>query len=518
MTTIAFAPSKPLPLGATIYNDHTQFAIFSRHARQIWLLLFDRATDIEPAHTIALDPDSHRQGDVWHIALRGIEAGQCYLYRVDGPEAVQLGYRFDHHRWLLDPYAKALTKPIDSLQVEAQGNQALPKCVVADSNFDWQGDKPLNRPYNETIIYEAHARGLTKHPSSGVSTSGTFQGIIEHLDTWQALGITALELLPIQAFDHASRFRNPETGQNLSNYWGYNTLSFFAPDPAYSQADAAQNPLAVPTECKTMVRELHKAGIEIILDVVYNHSGEGDHAGSTLSFKGIDNTIYYHLEDDPQRYKNYAGTGNTLNCNHPVVQDLILDSLRYWVTEFHIDGFRFDLASILCRDQEGHLLDNPPLVERIAEDPVLQHTKIIAEAWDAAGAYQVGAFPHRRWAEWNGRYRDDIRRFWLGEPGLTGALATRFSGSSDLYGNDGRTPNQSINFITSHDGFTLNDLVSYQQKHNLANGENNQDGHNHSYNDNLGEEGPSTNWQIERRRMKRIKNFLATLLLSQGVP
>ncbi len=361
-------------------------------------------------------------------------------------------------------------------------------------------------------------RGTTIHPSSGVSAPGTYRGLIELIPYFQDLGITAIELLPTYASDRGTVFTNPLTGVPLTDYWGYNPISFFAVESYYGGQDPATRPGHQVREFKEMVRELHKAGIEVILDVVYNHTAEGNHQGMTISFKGIDNQIYYLLEDNKRYYKNYSGTGNTFNCNHPVVRDLILDSLRYWVTECHVDGFRFDLASILGRDRQGRLLENPPVVERIAEDPILRNAKIIAEAWDAAGAYQVGSFPGGRWAEWNGRYRDDVRHFWRGDPGLVGALATRFTGSSDLYLRDGRAPFHSINFITSHDGFTMNDLVSYNQKHNQANGENNQDGYNYNISDNLGCEGPTTNAVIEDLRNRRIKSFLATLMLSQGVP
>jgi glycogen operon protein len=345
---------------------------------------------------------------------------------------------------------------------------------------------------------------------------GTYLGLIDLIPHFQELGITAVELLPVQSFDRSADGRiNPLTGQPLSNYWGYSTVNFFSPEAYYSQNQALAGQVH---EFKTMVRELHKAGIEVILDVVYNHTAEGNQLGTTFSFRGIDNLIYYLLENDQRYYSNYSGTGNTFNCNHPVVRDLILDSLRYWVVEMHVDGFRFDLASILGRDQRGNLLENPPIVERIAEDPILRNTKIIAEAWDAAGAYQVGSFPGGRWAEWNGRYRDDVRSFWRGDSGKLGALATRFAGSSDLYLRDGRSPFHSINFITSHDGFTLNDLVSYNNKHNMGNGENNRDGDNNNHSDNMGVEGPTKNARVEAYRLRRLKNMMTTLLLSQGVP
>ena len=535
MTTITASVGHPLPLGATIYDAHVRFSIFSRHAEQVWLMLFDKPEDATPSHQFVLDPAHNRTGDIWHIDVAGIGEGQLYLYRIQGAYQPELGHRFNSARGLIDPYARALTGPFNSDELDvcdplpltpdhpthpatAPDLGTLPKCVVVSDEFDWQGDRPLNRLLRQTIIYEAHVQGLTAHPSAGVDAAGTYQGVVELIPHFKELGVTAVELLPVHAFDHANSFINPITGSPLTNYWGYSPISFFAPEPCYSQSDSARHPGAAIREFKTMVRELHKANIEVILDVVYNHTGEGNHQGATISFKGIDNQIYYVLEDDKRYYKNFSGTGNTFSCNHPVVRDFILDSLRYWVTECHVDGFRFDLASILGRDQAGHLLEDPPLVERIAEDPILRNTKIIAEAWDAAGAYQVGAFPGRRWSEWNGRYRDDVRRFWRGEAGMLGPLATRLTGSSDLYGDNGRTPIHSINFLTSHDGFTLNDLVTYGRKHNLANGENNQDGDNDNHSDNLGVEGPTSDPKIEQLRVRRIKNFLATLMLSQGVP
>ena len=357
---------------------------------------------------------------------------------------------------------------------------------------------------------------FTAGKGAGVSAPGTYQGLIEKIPYLKELGVTSLELLPIQEFDEFENSRvSPSTGKPLAQYWCYSTLAFFAPKGLYSSSGAMGQQV---TEFKTMVRELHAAGIEVILDVVFNHTGEGNELGPTVSFRGLDNTIWYMLDEDPRRYKNYSGCGNTLNCNHPVVRSFILDCLHYWVVDMHVDGFRFDLGSILGRDQKGHLLENPPVIEQIAEDPVLRQTKIIAEAWDAGGAYQVGGFPGGRWAEWNDRYRDDIRRFWRGDEKTVGALATRLTGSSDLYLRDGRKPFHSINYITSHDGFTLCDLVSYNGKHNQANGENNNDGHNSNYSFNHGKEGPSHNPAIEVLRARQARNLLASLLLSIGTP
>lgn len=529
-------PGQPIPLGATVTAGGVNFAIFSRHATRVWLMLFDNPGDGQPSHEFKLDPAINRTGDIWHIHLSGVQHGQLYLYRMDGPYRPEQGYRFNCYKPLLDPYAKALTggpnlkwdfsqafsfdrnSPRADLSFSTTTNLlGMPKCVVyGDDGFDWQGDRPLNRPLNETIIYETHVRSLTCHPSSRARHPGTYQGVVERIPYFKNLGVTAIELLPIHQFDEWEFRRfNPHTGEQLRNYWGYNTLAFFAPKGHYSHRGADQGQQVIAF--KEMVRALHQAGLEIILDVVFNHTVEGNHLGPTLSFKGIDNTIYYMLEDNPRYYKNFSGIGNTFNCNHPVVQDFIIDCLRYWVQEMHVDGFRFDLATILTRDNYGNA-GYPALTTRIAEDPLLRTAKLMAEPWDVSG-YQVGHFPGGdRWAEWNDKYRDDVRRFWRGDPGLTGALATRLAGSSDLYYANGRSPNHSINFVTVHDGFTLNDLVSYNSKHNDANGENNQDGNSHNLSYNYGVEGPTTTPEIEAVRSRQVKNFLATLMLSQGVP
>ncbi len=531
---IRLSPGRPVPLGATVSGDGVNFAIFSRHATRVWLMLFARPTDGRPAYEFELDPDTHRTGDIWHVHLSGVEHGDLYLYRMDGPYQPEAGHRFNRFKPLLDPYARALTggfrwdfsrsfgyvrgSPQEDLSFSTSTNLAgMPKCIVyGDDGFDWQGDRPLNRPLNETIIYETHVRSLTYHPSSGVEYPGTFMGVVEKIPYFKELGVTAIELLPIHVFDEweFARF-NPKTGERLRNYWGYNTLAFFAPKGHYSHlgADRGQQVVAF----KEMVRALHQAGLEVILDVVFNHTAEGNHLGPTLSFKGIDNSIYYILDDNPRYYRDFSGVGNTVNCNHPVVQDFIIDCLRYWVQEMHVDGFRFDLATILSRDQRGNLSADPPLPVRIAEDPLLRTAKLIAEPWDIGG-YQVGQFPGGRWAEWNDRYRDEIRQYWRGDPGLTGALATRLAGSADLYLASGRAPNHSINFVAAHDGFTLNDVVSYNTKHNEANGEQNRDGHNYNYSFNYGVEGPTDDPEIEAIRNRQVKNFLATLLLSQGTP
>ncbi|TVR52266.1 MAG: glycogen debranching enzyme GlgX [Spirochaetaceae bacterium] len=527
------APGKPKPLGATLTTHGTQFVVFSRHATAVSLVLFESDDDDTPSHEIHFDPDLNRTGDVWHLYVRGIRAGQLYLYRVDGPYEPHRGLRFNRNLCLIDPYAKALTgghpwelgrnlgydpnAPELDLSFATSGFLAgMPKCIVVNDKFDWQGDRPLNYPLRFSVIYEAHVKGLTAHPSSGVEHPGTYRGVTELIPYLKQLGITSLELLPVQEFDENEvTRRNPETDERLVNYWGYNTLAFFAPKASYA---ATRVPGQQVTEFKEMVRELHKAGIEVLLDVVFNHSGEGNEFGPTVSFRGLDNPVYYMLEDNPRYYRNYSGCGNTMNCNNPVMRTLILDCLHYWVIEMHVDGFRFDLGSILGRDQRGNLMENPPILERIAEDPVLRNTKIIAEAWDAAGAYQVGWFPGGRWAEWNDRFRDDVRRYWRGDREMVARFATRITGSSDLYLRDGRKPFHSINFVTSHDGFTLADLVSYTKKRNKANGENNTDGHNTNYSFNHGVEGATSEPTIIAVRRRQIKNMLATLLLSLGTP
>jgi isoamylase len=458
----------------------------------------------------------------------GVGPGVCYLFRVDGPFQPEKGHRFNRRKLLLDPYVKAVTGSFTWNLSDARADKEssapsigdtarIPKGIVVSDDFDWRGDKPLNRPLRHSVIYETHVRGLTLHSSSGVAHPGTFRGVTEKIPYFKELGITALELLPVQEFDELENTRvNPRTGERLQNYWGYSTITFFAPKGRYSSAGALGEQV---TEFKEMVRELHAAGIEVILDVVFNHTAEGDESGPTLCFRGWDNSIYYMLDEKNQSlYRNFSGCGNTLNCNHPIVRTLIMDCLHYWVVEMHVDGFRFDLGSVLGRDQEGNLMENPPILRRIAEDPVLRHTKIIAEAWDAAGAYQVGWFPGGRWAEWNDRFRNDVRGFWRGNPGMVPHLATRVAGSSDLYLRDGRKPFHSINFITSHDGFTLNDLVSYESKHNEENGEGNADGATPDQGANYGVEGPTDDASIEATRGRQVKNFLATLLLSLGTP
>ena len=514
--TLPTSCGHPQPLGATLTPSGINFALFSRHAETVSLVLdleADKNTTPERIE-ILLDPDQHKTGDIWHIQINGLEPNIRYGYRLTGPwEPESSGHGYNKDLILLDPYAKELSSPHWGEDRSCLGKQ--PCGLIPDTSYDWQGDRPLNTPLQDSIIYEMHIRGFTRHPSADCNFPGTFWGICEKIDYLKELGITAVELMPVTEFDeNECTFQNPETGERLKNYWGYSPLSFFAPKSAY--AVDGGHPL---NEFRDMVKCLHQAGIEVILDIVYNHTAEGDWNGPTTSFRGIDNTIYYLLDPWTRAYLNFSGCGNTCNCNHPVLRTLIMDALHWWVMEMHVDGFRFDLASILGRDQNGNVLSNPPVVEMIAEDPILADTKIIAEAWDAAGLYQVGSFsPHHHWAEWNGRFRDDVRSFMCGNPGQVPVLATRIAGSSDLYQHTGRSPCNSINFITSHDGFTLADLVSYNSKHNLANGENNRDGDNNNLSWNSGIEGDTDDPEILRLRSRRSRTMAVILFLSQGVP
>lgn len=517
---VLVTPGLPLPLGVQDCCDGFNFALFSRHAERVELLLFEDAQSTVPMVTFDLDAAHHRTGDIWHALIDGARWGQAYAYRVYGPWAPKQGHRFDSTVLLLDPYALAVFLPESTRDREPLKPPAGPRpakgrlSVLVNRRFDWQGTARPRTPWSETVIYETHVRGLTIHPSANVAHPGTFGGVIEKIPYFRELGITAVELMPVQAFNENSH-ADGAAGATLRNYWGYDPIALFAPQGAYATRGS---PGCEVDEFKTMVRELHRAGIEVILDMVFNHTGEGDVDGPVFNFRGLDNAIYYMLGEDKRSYRNFSGCGNTLNCNHPVVRDYIIDCLRYWVTEMHVDGFRFDLASILGRDEQGRFASNPPLLERIAEDPILRDVKLIAEAWDSGGAYQVGSFPGQRWAEWNARFRDDVRRFWRGDLGMTGALASRFCGSADLYQHSGKEPVNSINFITCHDGFTLNDLVSYAKKHNEANGEEDRDGADENFSANYGVEGATDDPVIEESRRREIKNMLATLLLSRGVP
>ena len=504
------------PLGATPLNNGVNFSLFARNATSVELLLFDRKDDTRASRVIHLDPASNRSYHYWHVFVPGLRPGQIYGYRAAGPFDPANGMRFDPSKVLLDPYGRGVVVPTDysraAAEAEGDNTQTAMKSVVVDSHrYDWEGDVPLRLPWSRTIIYEMHVRGFTRHPSSGVAETmrGTFAGLIEKILYLQQLGITAVELLPVFQFDPQ------DCPPGRVNYWGYAPVSFFAPHQAYS---SRQDILGPVDEFRDMVKAMHWAGIEVILDVVFNHTAEGNHHGPTLSFRGLDNSAYYILEQDRSRYANYSGCGNTLNSNHPIVRRMILDSLRYWVEEMHVDGFRFDLASILARDPSGQVMPQPPVLWDIESDPVLAGTKLIAEAWDAAGLYQVGTFIGDSWKEWNGRFRDDVRSFFRGDGGSVARLADRLVGSPEIYGHEEREVEQTINFVTCHDGFTLNDLVSYDHKHNEANGEDNRDGTDDNRSWNCGVEGPTDDPAVEKLRNRQVKNFLTVTMLSLGVP
>ena len=504
------------PLGVSLSSEGANFSVYSKHATGIELLLFDRADDARPSRAISIDPMSNRTYHYWHVYVPGVKVGQIYGYRASGAFDPSIGMRFDDHKLLLDPYGLAVVLPKnysrDAARQKGDNAEIAMKSMVADpSIYDWEGDRPLHRPSSRTIIYEMHVRGFTRHPSSGIAENkrGTFAGLVEKIPYLRELGVTAVELMPVFHFD------GYDAPPGLVNYWGYAPVSFFAVHQTYS---SRQDPLGPMDEFRDLVKALHRAGIEVILDVVFNHTAEGDHSGPTLSFRGLDNSTYYILDQDRSRYANYSGTGNTLNANHPIVRRMILDSLRYWVEQMHVDGFRFDLAAILERDQSGELMPNPPVLWDIESDPVLAGTKLIAEAWDAAGLYKVGSFIGDSWKEWNGRFRDDVRSFLRGEDGFVGCFADRLVGSPAIYGHEEREIEQSVNYVTCHDGFTLNDLVSYNRKHNEPNGEGNHDGADDNRSWNCGAEGASDDPAVEKLRTRQVKNFLTITMLSAGVP
>ncbi|QRN79951.1 MAG: glycogen debranching protein GlgX [Nocardiopsis sp. BM-2018] len=517
-------PGRPYPLGATWDGVGVNLAVYAEHATRVEWLLFDGVYDPAPARSVDL---IERTGPVWHAYLPGVGPGQLYGLRVHGPWDPAQGHRFNPAKVLLDPYARALGRPLhghrsldgslrlggDELPSESDSAPFAPLGVVVDDAFDWQGVEAPRVPWQDTIIYETHVRGSTmRHPAVPEELRGTYLGLVSPpvLQHLRDLGVTTVQLLPIQSIVQDQRLLD----MGLANYWGYNTLNYFAPEPRYASA----GPLAAVRECKTMVRELHRAGFEVIIDVVYNHTGEGNHAGPTLSFRGIDNRAYYKLQPKDRRfYIDYTGTGNTLDPGNPYVLQLITDSLRYWVTEMHVDGFRFDLAAALAREfYDVDMLS--AFFKVIQQDPVLSRVKLIAEPWDVGpGGYQVGNFPWS-WTEWNAAYRDTVRSFWRGDRGRVAELATRLTGSSDLYAHNGRKPWASINFVTAHDGFTLQDLVSYERKHNQANGESGRDGHDHNLSSNAGVEGHSDDPAVRQRRERRKRALMATQLLSQGIP
>ncbi len=513
---MALRPGASAPLGATVHPGGVNFSVFSKSATLVELLLFDNEGATRPARVIPLGADEHRTYHYWHVFVPGLQLGQVYAYRAHGPFTPDSGCRFDREKVLIDPYGLAVSVPNTydrSAAARAGDNAAVAmKSVVADPDrYDWEGDRPLRRPLAETVIYELHVRGFTRHPSSEIAPAkrGTYAGLIEKIPYLKDLGITAVQLLPVFQFDA----QDAPCGR--VNYWGYHPVSFFAPHHAYS---SQKGPLAVLDEFRDMIKALHRAGLEVILDVVFNHTTEGGPDGPTLCYRGLANDFYYILEKDKSRYANYSGCGNTLNANQSIVRRLIQDSLRYWVTQMHVDGFRFDLASILSRDENGNPLPNPPILWDIESDPLLAGTKLIAEAWDAAGLYQVGSFVGDTWQEWNGHFRDDVRRFLRGDNGTVSRMAARIVGSPDIYSHEEREPEQSINFVTCHDGFTLNDLVSYNHKHNEANGEDNRDGSNDNLSWNCGVEGPTDDLSVETLRNRQVKNFFAVKLLAVGTP
>jgi isoamylase len=504
------------PIGATVFQGGVNFSLYSRNATGVELVFFDHEDDARPSRVIPIDPVASRVSHYWYTFVPDVKPGQLYGYRVEGPFDPANGMRFDPFKILLDPYGRGVVVPRNysrhAASVEGDNAATAMKSVVVDPDtYDWEGDAPLSGAASRTIIYEMHVRGFTRHPSSGLpeQTRGTYAGVIEKIPYLRELGITAVELLPVFQFDAQ------DAPVGLTNYWGYAPVSFFAPHQAYS---SRQDPLGPVDEFRDMVKALHRAGIGVVLDVVFNHTGEGNRLGPTVSFRGIENSTYYILEKDRSYYANYSGTGNTLNGNHPIVRRMILDSLRYWVEEMHVDGFRFDLAPILERDESGNLMPNPPVLWDIDSDPTLAGAKLIAEVWDATGLYQVGSFLGDSWREWNGRFRDDVRSFFRGDEGSVPSLADRLLGSPQIYAHEERDPEESVNFVTCHDGFTLNDLVSYNQKHNEANGESDRDGANDNRSSNWGVEGPTGNLEIEKLRNRQVKNFYIVTMLSLGLP
>jgi len=507
---------QPIPFGATPVKGGVNFSIYSRHATSATLVLFKKDAP-EPFAEIPF-PKEFRLGNVVSMLVLGLDYQDIeYGYRVDGPYEPTEGHRFDNSKILLDPYAKCIGGR-DIWGVASREDDIYPyRAQILADDFDWEDDRPLEIPPEDLIIYEMHVRGFTRHCSSGIKEElrGTFAGIQEKIPYLKELGVNCVELMPIFEFDELDNTRhNPVTDERLFNYWGYSTVGFYAPKAGYAATGKEGNQA---NELKTLIKELHRNGIEVILDVVFNHTAEGNENGPTISFRGLDNKTYYMLTP-LGLYYNFSGCGNTLNCNHPIVRDFVLNCLRYWASAYHIDGFRFDLASILGRDPKGIPLTNPPLLETLAYDPILAKCKLIAEAWDAGGLYQVGSFPdYQRWGEWNGKYRDSVRKFIKGEA-IVAEMVQRLQGSPDLYAWTSRTVDSSVNFITAHDGFTLADLVAYNSKHNEANGEDNQDGSNDNFSWNCGAEGETEDPEIKKLRWRQMKNAIAILMISQGMP
>ncbi|MBL0149280.1 MAG: glycogen debranching protein GlgX [Ideonella sp.] len=509
-------PGHAHPLGATLMAGGVNFSVYARGATSITLLLYRSAEDASPLREIVLDAVQHRDGHYWHVLVPGLRAGQLYAWRADGPQDPAAGMRFDVTKVLLDPYGRGVAVPASydrrAAVAPVRNDAQACKSVVTDARaYDWQGDAPLHRPFAQTVIYELHVGGFTRHPNSGLAPElrGTFAGLAAKIPYLLDLGVTAVELLPVFQFDPQ------DAPPGLCNYWGYSPMSFFAPHTAYGVTP--DDPLSVIDEFRDMVKALHRAGLEVILDVVFNHTTENGDNGPTLSWRGLADGTYYML-DAQGRHASYSGTGNTLNANHTIVRRMILDSLHYWVSVMHVDGFRFDLAAILSRDEQGQPSATPPVILDIDSDPVLVGTKLIAEAWDAVGLYQVGRFAGERWKEWNGQFRDDVRAFVRGDSDMVPRLALRLRGSPDLYGDRPREAAQSINFVTCHDGFTLNDLVSYSQKHNAANLEQDRDGTDNNLSWNCGAEGDTDDPQIAALRLRQTKNLLAINILALGTP
>jgi glycogen operon protein len=512
-------PGNPYPSGSKIKNKGVNFSIFSRHATEVELLLFHASDCDEPFQVIVLQKEVNRTFFSWHVYVTGLPVGTWYVWRMDGPNQIrEAGLHFDRDKQLLDPWAHAVSDKRWSRKAACKpGDNKLTamRCVVVNERYDWEGDEPLRIRSEKAIVYELHVGGFTKHPSSKVDHPGTFSGLIEKIPYLQQLGITHVELLPVMAFDEQDVPQHT-TDLGLKNYWGYSTHSFFSPHPGYCVTPEQGTHVR---EFRDLVKALHRAGMGVIMDVVFNHTAEAGADGAIINFRGIGDDIFYHHDKyDKSILHDYTGCGNTVNANHPLVANFIISCLEYWVREMHVDGFRFDLASALARGEGGEVLQDPPLLWAIELSEQLAKTKLIAEAWDAAGLYQVGSFPGYRWAEWNGRYRDVIRRFVRGEKGLVSELATRLCGSNDLYEYNGRLPINSINFVTCHDGFTLYDLFSYNEKHNEANGEDNRDGCNNNLSFNYGVEGDTEDPSLLAFRKKQVKNVYALLLLSQGVP
>lgn len=519
MMSFRTQPGLRYPMGMRWKAQGTNFSVFSRHATSVELLLYENSNSPSPFQVIKLDPSVNRTFFFWHVYVIGLPLGIYYTWRFDGPNDTRVsGLRFNKRRELLDPWTRAVSTTLWDRRkacLDDLESSTSMRAMAMEDMYDWEGDLPINHASEQMIIYELHVGGFTLAPSAQVTHPGKFAGIIEKIPYLKSLGITDVELLPVAGFDEQD-VPDDVAALGLKNFWGYSTHSFFSPHPGYCIAPETGNHLG---EFRDMVKALHAADIGVILDVVFNHTAEGGATGPTINFKGFVNEAFYHLDPRDRRvYRDYTGCGNTVNCNHPLVAAFILECLDFWVREMHVDGFRFDLASVLARGEDGNPLYHAPVLWNIEFSETLARTKLIAEAWDAAGLYQVGTFPGFRWAEWNGRYRDLIRRFVRGDRGLIGEVATRISGSSDMYEDYGRLPRNGINFITCHDGFTLFDLVSYNRKHNEANGENNRDGSNENLSWNCGCEGATDDPQIVELRKRQAKNFIAILLLSQGVP